>query len=219
MILTVRVSHKVANILTVNRKSHHPIETLFHWNCFVSNKKKSKKVNKRSFFFSACTPAGEYINASSGHISSLYFPDNYEVNRVFTWNITVPSEKIIKLTFLNFTLVANENDDCAGAAPDSARVFITNVASHDGNPDDFKFCGQKLPHPVYSKGNSIQVRFESCNSTAVKGFNATFEAIDGNSRKSSSSMVVYEESKEAYWACTSFELSENFVEYIMQIMK
>ena len=119
---------------------------------------------------------------------------------------------------MNFTLVAGENDDCAGAAPDSARVFITNVASHDGNPDDFKLCGQKLPHPVYSKGNSIQVRFESCNSTAVKGFNATFEAIYGDSRKSLFSMVVYEGSK-VYWACTSFELSENFVEYIMQIMK
>ena len=175
-------------------------------------------MNKRFFFFSACTPAEEYINASSGHISSLYFPDNYEANRVFTWNITVPSEKIIKLTFLNFTLVAGENGDCAGAAPDSARVFITNVASHDGNPDDFKLCGQKLPHPVYSKGNSIQVRFESCNSTAVKGFNATFEAIYGDSRKSLFSMVVYEGSK-VYWACTSFKLSENFVEYIMQIMK
>ena len=136
---------------------------------------------------------------------------------IFTTTMKL-SGKIIKLTFLNFTLVADENDDCTGAAPDSARVFITNVASHDGNPDDFKFCGQKLPRPVYSKGNSIQVRFESYNSTAVKGFNATFEAIDGNSRKSLSSMVVYEGSK-VYWACTSFELSENFVEYIMQIMK
>ena len=115
--------------------------------------------------------------------------------------------------------MAGENGNCTGAAADSARVFITNVASHDGNPDDFKFCGQKLPHPVYSKGNSIQVRFESRNSTVNKGFNATFEAIDGNSRKSLSSMVVYEGSKEVYWACTSSELSENFVEYIMQIMK
>ena len=117
-----------------------------------------------------------------------------------------------------FTLVAGENGNCTGAAADSARVFITNVASHEGNPDDFKICGQKLPHPVYSKGNSIQVRFEFRSTTAVKGFNATFEAIDGDSRKSLSSMVVYEGSK-VYWACTSFELSENFVEYIMQIMK
>ena len=39
MILTVSVSHKVAKILTVSCKNYNPIETLFHWNCFVSNKK------------------------------------------------------------------------------------------------------------------------------------------------------------------------------------
>ena len=103
---------------------------------------------------------------------------------MFTWNITVPGGKIIKLTFLSFTLVAGENDDCAGAAADSARVFITNVASHGGNPSDFKICGQKLPPPVYSEGNFIQVRFESRTGPVNKGFNATFEAIDGDSRKS-----------------------------------
>ena len=112
---------------------------------------------------------------------------------ICTWNITVPHGKIIKLTFLSFTLVAGENDDCAGAAADSARVFITDVASHGGKPNDFKICGQKLPPPVYSEGNFIQVRFESGTPSLVnKGFNATFEAIDGDSRKSFSSMLVYE---------------------------
>ena len=96
----------------------------------------------------------------------------------------MPGGKIIKLTFLSFTLVAGENDDCAGAAADSARVFITNAASHGGNPNDFKICGQKLPFPVYSAGNFIQVRFESGAGPVYEGFNATFEAIDGDSRKS-----------------------------------
>ena len=85
---------------------------------------------------------------------------------------------------MNFTLVAGENDDCAGAKAESARVFITNVASHGGKPNDFKICGQKLPPPVYSEGNFIQVRFESRTGLVNKGFNATFEAIDGDSRKS-----------------------------------
>ena len=120
---------------------------------------------------------------------------------------------------MSFTLVASENSNCTGAAAGSARVFITNVASHEGNLDDFEICGQELPPPVYSKGNSIQVRFESRNGTVNKGFNATFEAIDGDSCKSLSSMVVYEGSIKVYWACTSIGLSENFVEYIMQIMK
>ena len=83
---------------------------------------------------------------------------------------------------MNFTLVAGENDDCAGAALTSARVFISNVASHGGEPDDFKICGQKLTPPVYSDGNFLQVTFESRN-TVNKGFNASFEAIDRDTRK------------------------------------
>ena len=83
---------------------------------------------------------------------------------------------------MNFTLVTGENDDCAGAAADSARVFISNVASHGGKPGDFKICGQKLPPPVYSDGNFLQVTFES-RATVNKGFNASFEAIDRDTRK------------------------------------
>ncbi|XP_066025209.1 uncharacterized protein [Pocillopora verrucosa] len=128
-----------------------------------------------------CSPAGKSIHATSGHISSPNFPNNYDANRICTWNITVPGGKTIKLTFLNFTLVAGENDDCAGAAADSARVFITNVASHGGKPNDFKICGQKLPPPVYSEGHFIQVRFESRTGVVNKGFNAIFQAIEGDS--------------------------------------
>ena len=83
---------------------------------------------------------------------------------------------------MKFTLVTDENDDCAGAAADSARVFISNVASHGGKPFDFKICGQKLPPPVYSDGNFLLVRFES-RATVNKGFNASFEAIDRDQRK------------------------------------
>ena len=152
---------------------------------------RNQKSNLKIPFFSACSYLGESINAFSGHISSPNFPNNYDANRICIWNITVPGGKIIKLTFLKFTLVAGENDDCAGVAADSARVFITNVASHGGKPNDFKICGQKLPPPVYSKENFIQVRFESRNGSVNKGFNATFEAINGDSRKRFSSMVVY----------------------------
>ena len=152
---------------------------------------RNQRLIERCLFFTACSPAGKSIHATSGHISSPNFPNNYNTNSVCTWNITVPGGKTIKLTFLSFTLVAGENDDCAGAAADSARVFITNVASHGGKPNDFKICGQKLPPPVYSEGHFIQVRFESRTGVVNKGFNAIFQAIEGDSRKSLSSKVVY----------------------------
>ena len=37
-------------------------------------------------------------------------------------------------------------------------------------------CGQSLPHPVYSVGNSVQVIFTSL-SKQYSGFNATYRAI------------------------------------------
>ena len=87
------------------------------------------------------------------------------------------------MSFLSFTLESYQNTDCAGAPAGSARVFITNVASDDGKAE-FKLCGQRLPAPVYSEGNSIQVRFVS-GSNVEQGFNATYEAINKYLRKSS----------------------------------
>ena len=74
--------------------------------------------------------------------------------------------------------------------PSSARVFFTNVASHEGDPNDFQLCGQKLSDPIYSEGNFIQVKFESRTGTVNKEFNATFEAIDGDSHKCFSALMV-----------------------------
>ena len=132
--------------------------------------------------FTAGNSSEVNLNGWSGYFWSPNFPNNFPTYRKSTWNITVPIEKIIKLIFLKFTLATGENDDCAGAAADSARVFISNVASHGGKPGDFEICGQKLPPPVYSDGNFLQVTFES-RATVNKGFNASFEAIDRDPRK------------------------------------
>ncbi|XP_078369293.1 cubilin-like [Oculina patagonica] len=123
-----------------------------------------------------CVPPGEFINGSSGFFTSPNFPNNFPANSNCTWNITVPTGRIIKVTFLNFTLEPNQNSGCIGEA-ELARVFITNVASDDG-AQDFKICGQDLPAPVYSVGNSILVRLRSL-SNVYSGFNASYEAIDG----------------------------------------
>ena len=85
------------------------------------------------------------------------------------------------MSLLNFTLESGQNEDCAGAPAGSARVFITNVASDDGKTP-FEICGQRLPAPVYSEGNSVQVRFVS-GSTVKRGFNASYEAMNKHLRK------------------------------------
>ena len=111
------------------------------------------------------------------------FPNSFIANSNCTWNITVPTGSIIKLSFFSFTLEPNKGSACIGEPP-GARVFITNVASDNGR-QDFQICGQDLPDPVYSVGNSILVRLQSL-SNVYSGFNASYEAIDEELRKSAS---------------------------------
>ena len=121
----------------------------------------------------ACTSA-EYLNGFSGFFSTPNFPSNYPQYSRCIWNITVPSGYIIKLTFLHFQLEPNQNSPCYNYAP-GARVTVTDVASDDGY-QPFMLCGQQLPDPVYSVGNSVQVIFTSMSSQ-YPGFNATYTAI------------------------------------------
>ena len=121
--------------------------------------------------FVAC---GDALTGSSGFLTSENFPNNFSQNTDCAWNITVPVEHIIRLTFLHFTLEPNEATDCRGSLG-GARVFITNVASDDG-AQEFKLCGQNIPDPVYSVGNFVQVRLLSANNV-FSGFNLTYEAI------------------------------------------
>ncbi|CAH3166441.1 unnamed protein product [Porites lobata] len=121
----------------------------------------------------ACT-SGEYLNGFSGFFSTPNFPNNYPQYSKCTWNITVPSGYIIKLSFLYFGLEPYQYILCYYYAP-GARVTVTNVASDDGY-QPFMLCGQSLPPAVYSVGNSVQVIFTSLNSQ-YPGFNATYTAI------------------------------------------
>ena len=132
------------------------------------------KLNHSLFSLVAACTSGEYLNGSSGFISTPNFPSNFPQYSICIWNITVPSGYIIKLSFLYFQLGPYQNRFCYYNAP-VARITITNVASDDGY-QPFMLCGDRLPDPVYSVGNSIQVVFTSLSSQ-YPGFNATYTAI------------------------------------------
>ena len=132
-----------------------------------------RKIKNVYFRLVAACTSGEYLNGLSGFFSTPNFPSNYPQYSKCTWNITVPSGYIIKLSFLYFRLEPYHSIPCY-TGPD-ARVAVTNVASDDGY-EPFMLCGQSLFHPVYSVGNSVQVIFTSLRSQ-YPGFNATYTAI------------------------------------------
>ena len=132
------------------------------------------KVNHSLFPLVAACTSGEYLHEFSGFFSTPSFPSNYSQYSRCIWNITVPSGYIIKLSFVYFRLEPDQYSPCSKYAR-GARVTVTNVASDDGY-QPFMLCGQQLPYPVYSVGNSIQVIFTSLSSQ-YPGFNATYTAI------------------------------------------
>ena len=132
----------------------------------------------------ACIGAGDTISgASSGFVSSPNFPGNFPSSQQCIWIITVPSGRI-KLSFLNFTLDPDPNviTECSRAAV-APFVRLTNVASNDDNIP-FELCGDEIPAPVYSVGNTIQIELISASSV-YSGFNASYEAFTDVMSKSS----------------------------------
>ena len=123
-----------------------------------------------------------------GFFSTPNFPSNYPQYSKCTWNITVPSGYIIKLSFLYFRLEPHQYIPCYNAP--EARVTVTNVASDDGY-QPFMLCGQSVPHPVYSVGNSVQVIFTSLRSQ-YPGFNATYTAITYSSGTSYTLLIRHQ---------------------------
>ena len=141
------------------------------WSCTI-------KVNHSLLPLVAACTSGEYLNGFSGFFSTPNFPSNFLQYSRCTWNITVPIGYIIKLSFLYFRLEPYQFSQyifrCYYYTP-GARVTVTNVAL-DEVYQPFILCGQQLPDPVYSVGNSIQVIFTSLSSQ-YSGFNATYTAI------------------------------------------
>ena len=97
-------------------------------------------------YLTACAYPGDFLNGSSGFFSSPNFPSNFSPNTNCSWTITVPAERIIKVTFFSFALDPEQNQNCL-RDPGIPHVSISNVASDDA-ASEFKICGIKLPAPV-----------------------------------------------------------------------
>ena len=109
--------------------------------------------------FAACT-SGEYLNGFSGFFSTPNFPSNFPQHSKCTWNITVPSGYIIKLSFLYFRLEPYQYFPCYNAP--EARVTVTNVASDDGY-QPFMLCGQLMLRCLWIFPNVAIVRMDFHN--------------------------------------------------------
>ncbi|XP_033646527.1 cubilin-like isoform X2 [Asterias rubens] len=100
------------------------------------------------------TPCERVFSNPEGVIRSPYFPQGMPQGEECTWTITVPGEKGIHLSFLDFYLDDYEVDTST-CSEDSASVSVLM----DGSL--YEFCGNVPPSPLISTGNSIIVELKT----------------------------------------------------------
>uniref|UniRef100_A0A665XBY8 Cubilin-like n=1 Tax=Echeneis naucrates TaxID=173247 RepID=A0A665XBY8_ECHNA len=110
--------------------------------------------------------AGGFLQGDQGDLMTPGFPEqNYLNDALYQWRITVPEGERVRLTFTSFDLVPEVCGDFVQVYDDNE----SDITSMKG-----KFCGQKIPKPVQSSGNTMVVRFKSDSSLNLKGFKATY---------------------------------------------
>ncbi|MGH0144022.1 UNVERIFIED_CONTAM: hypothetical protein FKN15_047101, partial [Acipenser sinensis] len=117
---------------------------------------------------------GGYLTSPSGSFGSpdIDFDGKYEASLDCVWNIVVPQNMNVNLTFSNFVL---EGPSGAICRYDYVKVF-------DGDNENFPlvgtFCGNTVPASFASSNNFLTVKFVSDSSVSFSGFNATYTAVE-----------------------------------------
>jgi len=102
---------------------------------------------------------------NSGVIQSPNYPAKYPRNVNETWNLEVESGHRIKLTFETFHLESHST-----CSYDFVQISFGS--------DEEKYCGDDVPSPVISSGNTMDITFHSDHSKRRTGFKATWEAVE-----------------------------------------
>ncbi|XP_077655255.1 scavenger receptor cysteine-rich domain-containing protein DMBT1-like [Urocitellus parryii] len=120
----------------------------------------------RARFVSSC---GGFLAQSSGNFSSPFYPGNYPNNARCVWDIEVPNNHLVTVTFIYVRLEGGCNYDYIEVfdGPSSSSRLIAKVC--DGDTGSFT-----------SSSNFLSVRFTSDGSVTRAGFQAAFYSIPSN---------------------------------------
>ncbi|CAL1537018.1 unnamed protein product [Lymnaea stagnalis] len=110
---------------------------------------------------------GGVINTPNGTISSPSFPKMYPANKTCEWIIDSPKNHTIVLTFTHFDLEAGQGD----CSYDFVKVYPEGGAK---KYNSVIHCGDSIPKPIKSKGNTMKIEFKSDKYDEKSGFSAFF---------------------------------------------
>ncbi|KAK3742282.1 hypothetical protein QZH41_003303 [Actinostola sp. cb2023] len=111
-----------------------------------------------------------FLNSTKGTINSPNYPKLYNHNSKCTWSITVPKGNVVMLKFLDIDI--EEDPACKN---DYVAVLDSNSSTIG------QYCNSiEPPRLICSSENTMKLHFKSDDVLALKGFQATYEAIHAN---------------------------------------
>ncbi|XP_049326908.1 inactive serine protease PAMR1 [Astyanax mexicanus] len=112
-----------------------------------------------------CLTCGGVVRRAQGHVVL----ESYPVNSRCDWTLHVSSGLTMEL---RFTMLSLESDH-------SCRYDYVEVRDGDNqnSPVIGRYCGDNIPAPVRSSGDSLHIRFVSDGYNNYDGFSATFREI------------------------------------------
>ncbi|XP_037806312.1 dorsal-ventral patterning protein tolloid [Lucilia sericata] len=133
--------------------------------------------NKQHSGFTAVhsTSCGGYLRATSQvqqfYSHSRFGNHNYDINMDCEWTIQAPPSSNVQLIFLTFDLENSEN-----CTYDYVQVF--SGMEDTSGPMYGQYCGNIIPQDIISLTDSLLVRFKTDSTIVMKGFSASYVAVD-----------------------------------------
>ncbi|XP_034126839.1 dorsal-ventral patterning protein tolloid isoform X3 [Drosophila guanche] len=150
-----------------------PISSTTNQMYMVLKTDKNKQLN--GFMALHSTSCGGFLRASN-HVQQFYSHarfgnQDYDDNMDCEWTIEAPPNSNVQLIFLTFDIESSEN-----CTYDYVQVF-SNMEDTSG-PMYGQYCGSVQPQDIISMTNSLLVRFKTDSSVPMKGFSASYVAVD-----------------------------------------
>ncbi|EDW66543.1 protein tolkin isoform X1 [Drosophila virilis] len=154
-------------------KIPYPISSTTNQLYMVLKTDKNKQMN--GFTAMHSTSCGGYLRATN-HVQQFYSHSrfsnqDYDDNADCEWTIQAPPNSNVQLLFLTFDIESSEN-----CTYDYVQVF--SGMEDTSGPMYGQYCGNVLPQDIISMTDSLLVRFKTDSSVPMKGFSASYVAVD-----------------------------------------
>ncbi|XP_017020584.1 protein tolkin [Drosophila kikkawai] len=150
-----------------------PISSTTNQMYMVLKTDKNKQLN--GFMAMHSTSCGGFLRATSNvqqfYSHARFGNQDYDDSMDCEWTIEAPQNSNVQLIFLTFDIESSEN-----CTYDYVQVF-SNMEDTSG-PMYGQYCGNVLPQDIISMTNSLLVRFKTDGSVPMKGFSASYVAVD-----------------------------------------